>query len=371
MRSRLQTLRKDWAESSLGSESSLHQLSPYIGKLKTSIARTLLKEFTSPNQVVFDPFSGSGVVPLESLLLGRSVIANDINPYAAVLTKAKMFPWPNPEVATDRAKYFVCKAKELAHSARYNVLAPTWVRSFFHRKTLAETKFLAGLLLKNKQWFLLANLLGILHHQRPGFLSYPSSHLVPYLRTRKFPPQKCRELYEYRDVEPRLRAKIERSYRRFPGIAKNLSRVFTCMDIRRLHLQSSVDVVLTSPPYMNALDYGRDNRLRLWFLGVTQYRTFDRLMARDPQDFSNLMACLARLLRKVVRTRGKAILIVGEVRRTKTTIKTNQIVREAFEQIVGGWKLCDQVQDLVPNLRRSRRNCECTKKEWILNFRKS
>jgi hypothetical protein len=32
---------------------------------------------------------------------------------------------------------------------------------------------------------LLASMLGILHHQRPGFLSFPSSHLIPYNVRRK------------------------------------------------------------------------------------------------------------------------------------------------------------------------------------------
>jgi hypothetical protein len=63
---------------------------------------------------------------------------------------------------------------------------------------------------------LLASLLGILHHQRPGFLSYPSSHLVPYLRQLKFPRRKYPELYERRDVLSRLEAKILRTFRRQP-----------------------------------------------------------------------------------------------------------------------------------------------------------
>jgi len=34
----------------------------------------------------------------------------------------------------------------------------------------------------------------------------------------------------------------------------------------------SIDAVITSPPYMDALDYARDNRLRLWFLGINDYK---------------------------------------------------------------------------------------------------
>ena len=33
-----------------------------------------------------------------------------------------------------------------------------------------------------------------------------------------------------------------------------------------LTLDCEVDAIVTSPPYMNALDYVRDNRLRMWVL---------------------------------------------------------------------------------------------------------
>ena len=73
---------------------------------------------------------------------------------------------------------------------------PMWVREFFHPETLRETLAWTLTLRERRRWFLLASLLGILHHQRPGFLSFPSSHTVPYLRKKAFPPAKFPELYE-------------------------------------------------------------------------------------------------------------------------------------------------------------------------------
>src|SRR5437867_3708157 len=71
-------------------ESSMHQLAPYVGKMKSGMARALIQEFTREGDIVLDPFCGSGVVPYESLLTGRHAIGNDLNPYAYVLTKAKL-----------------------------------------------------------------------------------------------------------------------------------------------------------------------------------------------------------------------------------------------------------------------------------------
>ena len=75
-------------------ECTLHQLAPYIGKLRSNLIRELIQSYTSPKDTIFDPFAGAGTVPVESLLLGRNAIANDINPYANTLINAKIFP-PN------------------------------------------------------------------------------------------------------------------------------------------------------------------------------------------------------------------------------------------------------------------------------------
>src|SRR5713226_7196222 len=82
----------DWTGSALKNESTFHQLSPYIGKLKSSIAASLISQFTNSGDLVYDPFSGSGTVALEAWAANRRVVANDLSPYAYVLTRAKLFP---------------------------------------------------------------------------------------------------------------------------------------------------------------------------------------------------------------------------------------------------------------------------------------
>jgi DNA methylase len=366
--SRLQDLAYSWQGSSAGTENSLHQLAPYIGKLKTSIASSLITSFSKKGDIVLDPFAGSGVVPLEALLLGRGTVANDFSPYASVLTRAKLFPIRESGAAIQLASHYVRRAKARARQQRYRVSAPVWVRKFFHPRTLAETKVLSDLLLEERQWFLLANLLGILHHQRPGFLSFPSSHLVPYLRSRKFPRAKFPELYGYRDVEPRLIRKLERSYRRYIPFDPQLMRRFTAWDVRRYRCPVPADIAITSPPYMNALDYGRDNRLRLWLLGKANSLLIDRLVPRTTQTFSELMRKTSLMLTQALRAKGRAILIVGESRRHERLLRADVIVRSAFESQMGNWRLVDLLRDPVPDIRRSRRGYSATKAEWIMVF---
>ena len=86
------TVRKLWKEDTLAKEWSIHQLSPYIGKVKSSLAKGLILHYTKKKDTILDPYCGAGTIPLEAWANGRNVIANDLNPYAYVLTMGKLFP---------------------------------------------------------------------------------------------------------------------------------------------------------------------------------------------------------------------------------------------------------------------------------------
>ena len=79
-----------WAEPCTHQECSLHQLSPYIEKLKSSIAQDLILRYSNPGEFVADMFGGSGTVPLEAARLGRRVFASDASLYAVTLTQGKL-----------------------------------------------------------------------------------------------------------------------------------------------------------------------------------------------------------------------------------------------------------------------------------------
>ena len=184
---------------------------------------------------------------------------------------------------------------------------PQWVRAFFHPRTLKETLRLTQVLKRERHYFLLGSMLGILHHQRPGFLSYPSSHLVPYLRSNKFPKSPYPELYEYRSIAPRLKAKVERALKRTPEASLTaLVDGVRLSSAKSVNLPDSIDCVITSPPYMDALDYRRDNRLRLWFLGESSSERADRAFTTLP-GFRKLLDALARQLDQKVRPGGYCI----------------------------------------------------------------
>ena len=83
------------ADSTTATDFTFHQLAPYIGRMKTSMAQALVRQYTRAGDLVVDPFCGCGVVAMEAAAHGRGVKVGDWNPYAVLLTHAKLFPPAN------------------------------------------------------------------------------------------------------------------------------------------------------------------------------------------------------------------------------------------------------------------------------------
>lgn len=346
---------------------TVHGVAPYIGSLRPRLARQLILKHSKPNDLIWDPFCGAGSVPYECRLLSRHCIAADVNPYACAVTRAKLCAPPDEKTAL----FQLWAAATGMQNKRNNSLVgvPLWVRLFFHRRTLAETLSLAREFRSRRQYFNLGCLLGILHHQRPGFLSYPSSHLVPYLRDQLYPREEFPEAYDYRDPLPRMAAKIARTLNNPPPRSTSQQIVLRRSVLCDYITPSTVDAVITSPPYMNALDYARDNRLRLWFLGVADYKIIQRQELRGLRGFeANLLLALQSILR-VVRNGGRCILILGDVGRSSNRRDVARIVCNMVAQDVKGLVLEDREVQAIPNRRRTRKNGGATKIETILVFR--
>jgi hypothetical protein len=346
----------------------LHQLSPYIGKIKSSIAGELVKKYSRPGDLVVDPFAGAGTIPLESALQGRRAFGADISPYARILSLAKLFPPQSLDDALEQAENALAEAEALPPSDLRTV--PVWVREFFHPDTLREALNFAAIARQPGNEFLMACFLGILHHQRPGFLSYPSSHLVPYLRDNKYPRDKFPEMYAYRELMPRLLAKIRRSFKRFNPTGNNIGE-FCLGSVQKLELPEQFDAVITSPPYMNALDYGRDNRLRLWFIDQTLTERVDNAVTERRQAFVGAISSLAQKVESGLRRRGYCVFVVGEEVARHSESHPSEVVVKTFRSTAPSLRLKQVLTDNIPDIRRTRRECRGVKTEHFLIFQRN
>lgn len=335
------------------------------------MARSLVLRHTRTGDLVVDPFCGSGVVALEAAASKRKVMVGDWNPYAVVLTRAKLFH-PRTEAAAQRRLHAIWDRSRSLLPKQDLRTVPRWVRSFFHPETLRSALAFRDACIERNDSFLLSCLLGILHHQRPGFLSYPSSHLVPYLRDQKFPRYRHPHLYNERDVLKRLQAKIRRTYRRPPGPFTVTRRVLHT-DARQFPRPQTIGAVITSPPYMNELDYVRDNRLRLWFIDRSLPDGLELIGRERGAAFKQLIGSVCSRLASRVRRGGRFVLVVGDATRGgRKPGRSASITLQLFESEprLKGFALETIYRDKIPDIRRSRRECSGTKVETILVYRK-
>jgi DNA modification methylase len=358
-----------WKGSALHTESTLHQIAPYIGKMKSSMAQALIHTFTRQGDTIYDPYSGSGSVALEAWAAGRNVIANDLNPYAVTLTRAKLFPYPSTEKALDDINRIAKQVKKLISEVDLRE-TPSWVRAFFHDETLREIIAWVHLLSTRRADFFLSCLLGILHHERPGFLSYPSSHTVPYLREKKYPLDSNPTMYQYRPVKERLEKKVIRALKRIPVMDPRLLRESHMANASEFTPNHQINAIVTSPPYMRQLNYGRDNRLRLWFLGVQDWRALDNSVSPSETSFlKHFKSCLT-LWHKALVKNGLCVFVLGDIHSRSYNMPFHEAINYMACEEIGKYSVVWEYSETIPKSRRVRRNYSGSITETILVLRK-
>lgn len=75
----------------------IYKMHKYFARRPQNVFAALLENYSNKGDVVFDPFCGGGVTMVEGASLRRHVIANDINPLAAFITKCEASVVPKEE----------------------------------------------------------------------------------------------------------------------------------------------------------------------------------------------------------------------------------------------------------------------------------
>lgn len=322
----------------------LHSVSPYVGRMTPALAHWLVKSSSKPGDVVLDPFCGIGTVSLEADLLGRKTIGIDLNPYAALIAKAKFDRRPIQEHLE-----FLKKVRLDTSKINLSKVNP-FVRQYFHDETLKEILALKEILLKEKRYFLLACLMGILHGNRPGYLSVWTGCIIPMAPRKpdnpKFNPLK--DVPEYRTVMPRMAAKVKRMYmNKFPAKTNGKMYRHDSRDLSFLE-NNSVDVICCSPPYYHTLDYVGANRLRLAIMGFNEEKreNLKETLIQQRQTYLDEMRKVGIELHRVMKPNSHILFVLGDVHMTKHNLNTAKDIGELYEQI--GFKMIDIVDDVLP-----------------------
>jgi DNA modification methylase len=132
-----------------------------------------------------------------------------------------------------------------------------------------------------------------------------------------------------------------------------------------------VDAIISSPPYFGALDYARDNRLRLWFLGCEDWKELDASLTANSKVYLPQMSTCLKEMDRVLKPGGHCILVLGDVERDGETRQTAEILANLAAEVTTNRMVVDTIyDDRIPDERRSRRRTRTTEFERILVMRK-
>jgi hypothetical protein len=300
---------------------NLHEIS-YRACYKPQLPRHFIERLTLPGERVYDPFSGRGTTALEAALMGRRVAANDLNPLSRMLAEPRLTP---PEPAD--------VARRLADIPRTSGSDDLDLGMFFHTDTEAEIRGLrswcldraaSGELDTVDAWIRMVATNRLTGHS-PGFFSVytlPPNQAVSAGKQRQI-NEKRNQVPPYRDTHTLILKKTRQLLAGLdPQSLRNLAEAardahFLTGDARTTPAleDQSVALTVTSPPFLDVVDYVGDNWLRCWFNGLDAEAIGRGLSThRTVEAWSQAMGEVFAELHRVTRPGGFVAFEVGEVR---------------------------------------------------------
>src|SRR5437773_11735291 len=83
---------------------ALHPMCSYLASFPAALAHGFIGRYSRRGDVILDPFSGRGTTPLQACAEGRIGVGNDLNPFAHLLTAAKVEPATRAQATTRLAQ---------------------------------------------------------------------------------------------------------------------------------------------------------------------------------------------------------------------------------------------------------------------------
>lgn len=360
----------------------LTHIHPFPARMASEIVFERLARLQG-DAIVLDPMSGSGTVLRAAAEMGHGCIGFDLDPLAVLMARVWTTPLNDPDL-TAAARDVVDQARELAAAN------PPWMDGCRETQAYADYWFapkqadqmrrlalvLAGRIGPVSDALRIALSRIIVTKERGASIARDASHSRPH---RVFFDNDYDVFGGFLQSAARLAVKLHGD--RLVGPA-----VVNVGDARRMHHlpSASVDIVITSPPYLNAIDYLRGHRLALVWLGssVRDLRTvraasigteISKPLSTDvdaehllrnagdlgclPQRERGMISryagdiyLLMRELSRVLRAGGEALLVVGNSCLKGVAISNAAINVAAAER--AGLRLRGVVERALPSAHR-------------------
>src|SRR3989338_5985114 len=365
-----------------------HGYHRYPAKFIPHLVQQLIKTYApTGNEVLCDPFGGCGTTLVEAKISGRKSIGFDINPVAKLITQVKVTPISPKLLEKYRTEFLInyeeAKGKTFTHHPRINYWFDTRTTKTLDRIYFAIRKIKNP---KVKRFFLCA-----FSHNLKNCSRWLMKSIKPQIDPDKTVPKPKESFLRHLDS-------MIRKNEDFYSELKNTKRIEVPATMYRrdstqpLPLKnSSIDLIITSPPYVTSYEYadlhqlsllwfGDDpshfkkwhkfsnefNDFRKQFIGTTYKNTrqgffestiadniitaleiVDRPLATDVANyFSDMRKVFAEMYR-ILKSGGKACVIVGNTNMRGVDILNAEVAVEQMAHL--GFKKVTFVKREISN----------------------
>ena len=293
--------------------------------------RFFVERLTSLGDVVYDPFLGRGTTVIEAALLGRTPVGTDINPLSEILVAPRLDPPPLAAVS-ERLKGLTLESE-----------CDTWddLLAFYHPNTLRQITNLRKYLLgkgedgsldATDRWIRMVATNRLTGHSSGFFSVYtlPPNQAVTVERQRSInesrkqtPPERDVRVSILKKSGSLLSKLEQHDAERLREISRMALLITGSSDNTPGIGSDSVSLVVTSPPFLDVVDYQTDNWLRCWFNGI-DVQTVDvwHLQEASGSVASRHDESIRRTQDEFLKPGGYVAFEVGEVRSGRVLLET-------------------------------------------------
>jgi len=324
--------------------SSIHEIS-YRACFKPQLPKFFIEFLSEKSDVIYDPFSGRGTTVIEAGLLERNIIANDINPLSKIFSYPRFFIPPIDDIKKRLSEIDLIDTKK----------ADIDLSMFYHPKTEAELVSLQNYLSYKSsnneednldKWIRMVATNRLTGHSK-GFFSvytFPPNQAISQESQIKI-NQKRNQKPEYKNVKEIILNKSK-------DLIKNLSEkqkiclknagengLFLTKDARDTNeiRENTIQLTITSPPFLDIVNYSEDNWLRCWFNLIDVNKMSNKItIPRNINEWSDVMKDVFKELFRITKNGGYVAFEVGEVRKGKVKLDEHIVpigIKNGFECI--------------------------------------